>query len=495
MDIEKLYLQRVFFLIATLSRVFTTVSSTSGPEDFPVGAALQLSPGDDTRSFDDDIPNSFISAYLNVTYRDHNELKWERLECGRYGGGYVADVSGIVVHVSAVDNADDHTGCKLPFESSRSDKQLPLPGIPWIALIKRGNCNFEDKVSNAFQSHASGVLVYNDRESPDLDKMKLSSESGRNITAVFTYKLKGEKIAKLLENDSKVFLQMTIASRTTSPTASINKTSVLFVSVTFIVLMIISLAWLVFYYVQRFRYIHAKDRLSKKLCNAARKALSKIPTKNIKSDDNEVQDGECCAICIEPYKVSEVLRMLPCQHEFHKSCIDPWLLEHRTCPMCKMDILRHYGFMFTGSQESILHMEIEEVVGLESQDSDSPRRGGVSPLPQIRTVVLTDRQRSFTSSVDVEERSSRASTPDETTPSLCTRRQQPVRSDLCANCIAAAASLASQDDTMQPNKTNLPSPSVQVQQVLSPENTQVQMTHSAQVQVSDNNGDSKTVNR
>ena len=26
--------------------------------------------------------------------------------------------------------------------------------------------------------------------------------------------------------------------------------------------MMISLAWLVFYYVQRFRYLHAKDRLS-----------------------------------------------------------------------------------------------------------------------------------------------------------------------------------------------------------------------------------------
>nr|CAH7746290.1 unnamed protein product [Callosobruchus chinensis] len=54
---------------------------------------------------------------------------------------------------------------------------------------------------------------------------------------------------------------------------------------------------------------------------------------------------ECCAICIEPYKISDTLRILPCGHEFHKSCIDPWLLEHRTCPMCKMDILRHYGFV------------------------------------------------------------------------------------------------------------------------------------------------------
>lgn len=33
------------------------------------------------------------------------------------------------------------------------------------------------------------------------------------------------------------------------------------------------------------------------------------------------------------------------RHDFHKSCIDPWLLEHRTCPMCKMDILKHYGFV------------------------------------------------------------------------------------------------------------------------------------------------------
>lgn len=40
------------------------------------------------------------------------------------------------------------------------------------------------------------------------------------------------------------------------------RTSVLFVSITFIVLMIISLTWLVFYYVQRFRYIRTKDKMS-----------------------------------------------------------------------------------------------------------------------------------------------------------------------------------------------------------------------------------------
>ena len=31
------------------------------------------------------------------------------------------------------------------------------------------------------------------------------------------------------------------------------------------------------------------------------------------------------------------------RHEFHKLCIDPWLVEHRTCPMCKLNILKELG--------------------------------------------------------------------------------------------------------------------------------------------------------
>ncbi|XP_063927590.1 E3 ubiquitin-protein ligase goliath-like [Zophobas morio] len=414
------------------------VSASAVPEDWVSGSPFSHFTNDDSRA------DTFTSAYLNVSRMTDEGWVWDKTEVGRYGGGYVGPAYGLLVHVSAKGHPDDHTGCTLPLQSSRADRRLPPPGEPWIALVKRGRCNFEVKVENAFRSNAAGVLVYNDRDSSTLDKMKLSSDSGRNISAVFTYKWKGEDLARLAENNSKVYVHITIASQTSSRTANINRTSVLFVSITFIVLMIISLAWLVFYYVQRFRYIHAKDRLSRRLGNAAKKALSKIPTKNIKSEDKEVQgDGECCAICIEPYKICDVLRILPCGHEFHKSCIDPWLLEHRTCPMCKMDILKHYGFVFSGSQESILQMEVEEIVVLESAESrsTSPRRGGgISPLPEIRAVVIGDRQRLFESSADDE--SSRASTPDEMTPSLSQNRQFPVRQDLCVSCIAAKAAAA-----------------------------------------------------
>ncbi|EFP08383.1 hypothetical protein GCK72_011762 [Caenorhabditis remanei] len=124
---------------------------------------------------------------------------------------------------------------------------------------------------------------------------------------------------------------------------SFSKTSVLFVSISFIILMVISLAWLVFYYVQRFRYAHAKDRLQRRLFNAARKALTRIPTMTITPGMNQELQSDC-AVCLDPYQLQDVIRLLPCKHIYHKSCIDPWLLEHRTCPMCKNDILKHFGY-------------------------------------------------------------------------------------------------------------------------------------------------------
>jgi hypothetical protein len=124
------------------------------------------------------------------------------------------------------------------------------------------------------------------------------------------------------------------------------RTSVLFVSVSFIILMLISLAWLIFYYVQRFRYIHAKDQLERKLCSQAKRALQIISTSVLKKDDLEAKDFfDTCAVCIENYRVEDIVRILPCKHQFHKICIDQWLLEKRTCPMCKMDILKHYGLV------------------------------------------------------------------------------------------------------------------------------------------------------
>lgn len=68
-----------------------------------------------------------------------------------------------------------------------------------------------------------------------------------------------EKIKKLLDNETRVFVEIEEGQKVVE-TVKVQRSSVLFVSVSFIVLMIISLAWLVFYYIQRFRYAQARDR-------------------------------------------------------------------------------------------------------------------------------------------------------------------------------------------------------------------------------------------
>ncbi|KAI1317308.1 hypothetical protein EDD11_008677 [Mortierella claussenii] len=46
-----------------------------------------------------------------------------------------------------------------------------------------------------------------------------------------------------------------------------------------------------------------------------------------------------CSICLGDYEVGEQVRTLPCYHQYHVECIDPWLLNVASmCPICKRDL-------------------------------------------------------------------------------------------------------------------------------------------------------------
>lgn len=46
---------------------------------------------------------------------------------------------------------------------------------------------------------------------------------------------------------------------------------------------------------------------------------------------------ECC-ICLADFKERERIRKLHCNHEFHKKCVDKWLIKGEVCcPMCRKE--------------------------------------------------------------------------------------------------------------------------------------------------------------
>jgi hypothetical protein len=62
---------------------------------------------------------------------------------------------------------------------------------------------------------------------------------------------------------------------------------------------------------------------------------------NLKSNLVEPRQatGDCdasCVVCME--NMNKPCVQLPCQHQFHESCIEPWLKMHSTCPTCRYQL-------------------------------------------------------------------------------------------------------------------------------------------------------------
>lgn len=233
--------------------------------------------------------NRFVTlAFINVSWYDGQELIWseERPERSKYGMGRVMNVEGRLIHITSASNMNDHSGCNAT-STLRDSSGRPLDEItgPWIALIKRGHCDFERKIHNVFKAKASGVIIYNNVSGNELNYMKITKEEllEGNITSVFTPMNKGVDLARKIDEYGKVFVQIKAGTRFDKKSSLNHRSSVLFVTISFIIVMVISMLWLVVYYYQRFRYLQTKENEQKMDTNKAKEALKKIPTKTIKT--------------------------------------------------------------------------------------------------------------------------------------------------------------------------------------------------------------------
>lgn len=304
--------------------------------------------------------SSFWTAYINISFYDPgaNRTEQEKTESGVYGQDSPLDsVRGQV----AIAQSGGGFGCDpdLPYIK-------PDPHQPWVALIERGDgCTFSEKILNAAEQGASAVVIFN-YQTPANEVVQMSHPGTGKTVAVMIGNIKGREILELVKNGIQVYMVIEVG-RQHGPW--MNQYSIFFVSISFFVVTAATVGYFIFYTARRLQIARAQLRKQNQLKNEAKKAINQLDLRTLKQGDQETgPDADTCAVCIEAYKPNDVVRILTCNHIFHKSCIDPWLLEHRTCPMCKCDILKALGI-------EIDEEKPDEAPELE-QVSSSPQRSG-----------------------------------------------------------------------------------------------------------------------
>ncbi|GJN20043.1 hypothetical protein PR202_gb07366 [Eleusine coracana subsp. coracana] len=63
--------------------------------------------------------------------------------------------------------------------------------------------------------------------------------------------------------------------------------------------------------------------------------------------------SEDCPVCLEPFADDDGVRVVPaCGHLYHTPCIDRWLDEHNSCPVCRCAVVCFYATADGGARDA-----------------------------------------------------------------------------------------------------------------------------------------------
>ncbi|KAJ3080940.1 hypothetical protein HDU99_007000 [Rhizoclosmatium hyalinum] len=225
------------------------------------------------------------------------------------GPALKTSVSGVAVPVG--------DGCSAWPSSASDQPQLDNVAGPWVAVARRGNCAFADKVF-AMQQLGAAAVVVGDGDggasqlltmvAPEFDPPQIE------IPSVFVSYASYRRIVDDVvsaEKDAPLVIELT-------PSDWLTKLYLILVFL-FAPLMA-SLA----YYL-----VHVLQMIQRHFNNMqAKRIVYTLPTRlfkgSIDSESNSSvgSDETACCICLEEYRTGDLLRILPCHHEFHPGCVD-----------------------------------------------------------------------------------------------------------------------------------------------------------------------------
>ncbi|XP_058580444.1 E3 ubiquitin-protein ligase RNF133 [Neofelis nebulosa] len=330
------------------------------------------------------------TAYMNISFHVGNRMLSELGETGVFGrSSTLKRVAGVIVPP----DGKTQNACNPSTSFSRLKKSET-----WLALVERGGCTFTQKIKVAIEKGAGGVIIYNFPGTGN-QVFPMSHQAFEDIVVVMIGNLKGVEILHLIQKGVHVTVIVEVGRK------HIIWMNHYFVS--FVIVTTATLAYFIFYHIRRLWIARIQNRRWQRLTTDLKKAFGQLQLRVLKEGDEEISpNGDSCVVCFELYKPNDTVRILTCKHFFHKSCIDPWILAHGTCPMCKRDILKALGIQVdvedgTESLQVLMSNELSDALSPDEEETDSelppvrgsdkvtPLEAGEVPLPPQNDSQLT----------------------------------------------------------------------------------------------------------
>ncbi|XP_040858080.1 E3 ubiquitin-protein ligase RNF133 [Ochotona curzoniae] len=300
------------------------------------------------------------TAYMNISFHVGNRMLSELGETGVFGrSSTLKKVSGVIV----APEGKSQNACNPGTNFSRAKNSET-----WLALIERGGCTFTQKIKVATDKGASGVIIYNFPGTGN-QVFPMTHQAFDNVVVVMIGNLKGMEILHLIRKGVYVTIVVEVGRK-----------HIIWMNHYFVSFMIVTsaaLAYFMFYHIRRLWVARIQNRRWQRLTTDLKRAFGQLQLKVLKEGDEEISpNGDSCVVCFELYKPNDTIRILTCKHFFHKNCIDPWILTHGTCPMCKCDILKALGIQVdiedgTEPLQILMSCELPEILSSREEEADN----------------------------------------------------------------------------------------------------------------------------
>uniref|UniRef100_A0A8D0E651 E3 ubiquitin-protein ligase ZNRF3 n=1 Tax=Salvator merianae TaxID=96440 RepID=A0A8D0E651_SALMN len=268
------------------------------------------------------------------------------------GGDYTTYTTGLQGRFSragATLSAEGEIVQMHPLGLCNNNDEEDLYEYGWVGVVKLEQPALEPKpcltvlgkARRAVQRGATAV-IFDVSENPDaIDQLNQALEDPLKRPIVY---VKGADAVKLMNivNKQKVARARIQHRPPPQPTEYFD------MGIFLAFFVVVSLVCLVLLVKIKLKQRHSQNSMNR----LAVQALEKMETRKFKSKLKGSCEGSCsaldtlsssstsdCAICLEKYLDGEELRVIPCAHRFHRKCVDPWLLQHHTCPHCRHNII------------------------------------------------------------------------------------------------------------------------------------------------------------